>query len=50
MVLRLVVSLGMSTTALPILAAPAIVVILTAVGWAIYEILSRIPIVNKWLV
>lgn len=50
MVLRLVVRLGMSTTALPILAAPAIVVILTAVGWAIYEILSRIPIVNKWLV
>lgn len=35
---------------LPLISVPVIVIIIVALNWLVYEVLCRIPIVNRWLV
>ena len=35
---------------LPLISVPVIVIIIVVLNWLVYEVLARIPIVNRWLV
>ena len=46
-----VLSLGLAATAFfPLVSIPAIVILVIALNWLVYEVLCRIPIVRTWLV
>lgn len=39
-----------AATSLSIVTIPAMMILIAAIGWAVYEILHLIPVVNKWLI